>query len=109
MVSGEVLALMLSSIMALADEGNRTVLSRLPPMQRAGLLMALLALVLFAIALVALIALGARWYRRTNPSTTKNEPGKREDLWASKPLKGEDSGDDYDDDADNDSTGDHTS
>ena len=105
MVSGELLALMLSSIMALADEGNRTALNRLPPTQRARVLMALLALVLFGIALVALIALGARWYRRTNPSATKHDTGKREDIWASKPLKGEDSGDD----ANNDSTGDQTS
>ena len=103
MVSGELLGLT-SLVVALAADGNRTVLSRLPPTQRARILMALLALVVVGVALVALIAMGARWYRRTNQSTTSNDMSKRQDMWSSKPLKTNS----HDADADDDSKGDHS-
>jgi hypothetical protein len=74
-------------LVALADDANQPILRRLPPTQRAKLLMALLALVVLGLALVALIALGARWYRRTNSSPKTIDAGKRHDDWASKPLR----------------------
>ena len=91
-------------LVALADDANQKVLRRLPPTQRAKLLMALLALVVLGLGLVALIALGARWYRRTNTSPKTIETGKRQDDWATKRLRADgDNPDTSDDDASDDS------
>ena len=72
-----------------ASETDRPLLNRLPPTQRARVLMALLALVVLGIAVAALVALGARWYRVANPPRSTGEPAESRDAWAKNPLSRE--------------------
>jgi hypothetical protein len=84
--------------MALGDANDRTLLSRLPPTQRAKLLMALLGLVLIGLALLALVAIAARWYRRTNKSGLSVRDAQPPDAWAQKPLNSDRTSDETGDD-----------
>jgi hypothetical protein len=90
-------------LFAAAEQADRTLINRLPPTQRARILMALLALVVVGIALVALAALGARWYRTMNASR-RARPDEPLDAWARTPQARADGADD-DEDTDSDDTG----
>jgi hypothetical protein len=77
---------LLVQVLALADAQDRTLLSRLPAPQRAKLLMALLALVLVGLTLIVLVAMGARWYRRSNNVRVTGHKPEAQDAWANAPL-----------------------
>lgn len=56
---------LLNSLVVLdATEGPRAAIERIPPPQRAALLMALLGLVVLALGLMVCVMLGGRWVRR---------------------------------------------
>lgn len=66
---------LLNSLIVLdATDAPRAAIERIPPPQRAALLMALLGLVLLALGLMVCVMLGGRWVRRIARSRYPSKP-----------------------------------